>query len=50
MEGGSQKIIYRGNCLKRGLGQFGDLEGGGGVGEKEGGVDTPMHTMNVNKY
>ena len=33
--------IYRG-CLKRGLGQFADLIGGGFWG---GVVDTPMHTM-----
>ena len=52
---GSQKTnIYRGNCLKRGVGvgawtvcrfrERGGLdERGGGVFE---GVDTPMHTMN----
>ena len=27
--GGSQKTIYRGNCPKRGLGQFADFRGAG---------------------
>ena len=31
-----KKPIYRGNCLKGRLGEFADLSGGGGVGEKEG--------------
>ena len=47
---GSQKTIYRGDCLKRGcLGHFVDLMGGlgkkEGGGVFEGGADTPMHTM-----
>ena len=47
-EGGHKKGICRGNCLKRGLGQF---PGGlakkreEDVFEEEGRVDTPMHTM-----
>ena len=32
---GTQKAIYRGNFLKRGLGQFADLRGG--LAEKSGG-------------
>ena len=40
--GGYEKPIYRGNWLKRGLGQFTDLRGG--LARKSG-VDTPMHTM-----
>ena len=45
------KPIYKGDCLKWGLGQFADLRGGGGgLDKKEGGdfrgrVDTPMHKM-----
>ena len=47
------KPIYKGDCLKWGLGQFADLRGGGGGGgreKREGGdfrgrVDTPMHNM-----
>ena len=44
------KPIYKGDCLKWGLGQFADLRGGGGLDKKEGGdfrgrVDTPMHNM-----
>ena len=48
-EGDHKKTIYRGNCLKRGLGQFAEglakkreesvFEGGGGR------VDTLMHTI-----
>ena len=43
------KPIYKGDCLKWGLGQFADLRGGG-LDKKEGGdfrgrVDTPMHNM-----
>ena len=50
LEGVYEKPIYRGNCLKRGFGQFADLRGGGGLPERGGGVfegggDTPMHTM-----
>ena len=42
------KPIYKGDCLKWGLGQFADLRGG--LDKKEGGdfrgrVDTPMHNM-----
>ena len=38
--GGSRKNNIQGNCLNRGwgwggLGQFADLRGGGGLGEKE---------------
>ena len=36
-----KKPICRGICLKKGLGQFADLRGGG-IFE---GFDTPMHTM-----
>ena len=50
-EGGgvTKKTIYRGNCLKRELGQFADnlaknREEGTFDGGREG-VDTPMHTM-----
>ena len=32
-----------GNCLKKG--GLGSLQILGGLGKKEGGVDTPMHTM-----
>ena len=46
-----EKPIYRGNCLKRALGQFPDLRRGG-AWQKTGGwcfegdkVDTLMHTM-----
>ena len=44
VEGGSQKIIYMGNCLKRGLGQFarGLAKNREGVFE---GVDTLIHTV-----
>ena len=53
LEGGSRKTnIEGGNCLKRGAwavcqfkGELGKKEGGGGVFEGEGGVDTPMLTM-----
>ena len=43
------------DCLKRGLGQFAHLRGGGEVGKKEGvvflrGVDTPMHTMVITTF
>ena len=43
-----EKPFYRGDCLKRGLGQFADLRGG--LAEKRGwgfwgGVDTPVYTM-----
>ena len=42
-----EKPICRGNCLKRGLGQFADLRGSsaskGGVFERD--VDSPIHTM-----
>ena len=39
--------IERRDCLKRGLGQYADLGGGGvSVFEDEGGsVDTPMHNI-----
>ena len=45
-----EKPIYRGNCLKRALGQFPDLRRGGlgkkqGDGGLRGKVDTLMHTM-----
>ena len=52
---GHKKLVYRSNCLKRGLGQFPDLRGGGGgLGKKLGlcvfevwVVDTQMHTMDM---
>ena len=51
-EGSHKKVyiyiyIYRGNCLKRGLGQFaGGLKKKREEGVFEGrGVDTPMYTM-----
>ena len=52
LEGVYEKPIYRGNCLKRGFGQFADLRGGGGFLKEGvvfsrggGGGDTPLHTM-----
>ena len=32
------KPIYKGDCLKWGLGQFADLRGGGGLTRKRGGI------------
>ena len=48
VEGGHKKIIYMGNCLKRGLGQFArGLAKNREEGVFEGGMggDTSMHTM-----
>ena len=46
-----EKPIYRGNCLKRKVGQFPDLRGAwqkkAGTAFERGGGDTLMHTMRV---
>ena len=44
--------MYRGDCLKWGVGLFADLRGGGlgkkqGIVSEGGEVDTPVHTMLV---
>ena len=46
MRGVTKNQYNRGNCLKRGkgLGQFADLRGQGGVFEGREEVDAPLHT------
>ena len=48
--GSHEKPIYRGKCLKRGLGQFADLRWGGGLAEEEGWYPNAPYEQPSSKY